>query len=68
MYSDYSCQQRDKFIHEKMFFPNMYNSRFPFFLRSFSIIMNVGLEIFIKKHMCFYTPIIKPEAATEGVL
>ena len=23
MYSDYSCQQRDKFMYEKMFFPNL---------------------------------------------
>ena len=31
MYSDYSSQQRDKFICEKMFFSNLYSSHFPFF-------------------------------------
>ena len=35
MYSDYSCQQRDKFIHEKMFLPNFYNSHFAFFEKLF---------------------------------
>ena len=39
------------------------------FLRSFFIIVNVNFEIFIKTHyMCFYISMIKPEAATGGVL
>ena len=32
MNSDYSPQQRDKFIYEKMFFPNLWNSHFPIFV------------------------------------
>ena len=36
MCSDYSSQQRNKFIYEKMFFPNLYNnSHFPFFEKIF---------------------------------
>ena len=48
MYCDYSSQQRDKFVYEKMFFPNLWNSHFPFFWETF--------EMFIKTHvlLCFY--------------
>ena len=36
MYSDYSSQQRNKFVYGKMFFPNLYNnSHFPFFEKIF---------------------------------
>ena len=35
MYSDYSCQQRDKFIYENMFFLNLYNSHFAFLEKHF---------------------------------
>ena len=39
------------------------------FLRSFFIIMNVNFEVFvIIHHMCFYISIMKPEAATGGIL
>ena len=49
-----------------MLFPNLYNSHFPFF-EKFFIIMNVDLEIFVN-NMCLYISIMKPEAATRGVL
>ena len=49
--SDYSCQQQDKFIYAKMFFPNLFIFHF---LRSFFIVINVDLEIFIKTHALLY--------------
>ena len=54
-YSDYSCQQRDKFIYEKMFFPILCNTHFAFFFFfSFFIVMNVDLKIFVKTHVLLY--------------
>ena len=68
MNSDYySPQQRDKFTDEKMFFPNLYNSHFPFFLRSFFIITKVNFEFFVKTHVLL-TSMMKQETATGGVL
>ena len=52
VYSDYSCQQRDK-LYEKMFFSKLMQQPFSIFL-SFFIIMNVDLEIFIKTHVLLY--------------
>ena len=52
VYSDCSCQQRDK-LYEKMFFSKLMQQSFSIFL-SFFIIMNVDLEIFIKTHVLLY--------------
>ena len=38
MYSDYFSQQRDKFIYEKLLFPNLYNSDFPIFCEAFVVL------------------------------
>ena len=51
MYSDYSCQQRDKFIYEIyicVFSKLTYTTAILHFLRSFFIVMNTDLEIFVK--------------------
>ena len=51
MYCDYPCQQRDKFILEKIFFLNAILH----FLRSFFfIVINAGWEVFVKTHVLLY--------------
>ena len=38
MYSDYSFQEQDKFIYEKMFFPNLCNRYFFIFWEAFLLL------------------------------
>ena len=53
---------------KKCFFQTYATAIFQFF-RSFFIIVNVYFEIFIKTHyFCFYITMMKPKAATGGVL
>ena len=66
MYNDYSSQQQDKFICEKMFFPNLYKAIFHFFEKLFYY-YECKLQNFYK-NTCFYISMMKPEAATGGVL
>ena len=54
MYSDYySSQQRDKFTYEKMLFPNLYYSHFPFFEKLFYY-YECKLRNFYKNTMLLY--------------
>ena len=64
MYSDYSSQERHKFIYENFFFPRYTTSNY---LRSFFIIMNVNFEIFIITHyMCFYISMMNQKQPPEA--
>ena len=54
-------------LHTKKCFFQTYTTAIFHFLRSFFITTNVNFEISIKT-LCFYISMMKPEAATGGVL
>ena len=68
MYSDYFSQQQDKFIYEKVLFPNLYNSHFHFFEKLFYYYDCKLWNIYKNTCAFIFISIMKPEAATGGVL